>query len=563
MRKPIRAIFWRRANKATVDTLTGRSQGQYDIRWSLDATSEFFEGIQQNEPTTLGGYTLAVPLQPFGGPNPVPARTIQVHFMGPSSERKDWYIRAQRPDTAYDLWRQGRGLPGDHEFANADRKYLLIIRDNEGLYHGRWANEATFDALPVPLKSRMKAEEVGILRASDPPMGRVAEIIRRLEANFNVLIYGPPGTGKTHIMKEVSKAFGTPTYFIDTDSETTPIAAERVLQTITGSVTFHQSYSYEDFIVGLRPEPGATFLNLTAVPGLLLELAEFARRPNSASLLVINEINRGNVSRIFGEFITLLEPDKRLNDLGQSTDTTMSLRLPYIRQGQPVQMAINGATATIQNPFTMPRRVYTLATMNSVDKSVAPLDSALRRRFDIVNLAPELNSMTQKMDLGTFDPFNAEIADPCVTVADIQKLALALLAFINKSIGFYLGTEFSLGQWYLAPLLNAGSTEAAKDSLVDIWNFKILPQLEDLFHGKVEQLETLLRLDSYSTPAESPVALERPPDEVAERGGTAFLRRQAVTYAQLEKYLRYLGKVGAPVLAPQPAPAAAEPAPQV
>ena len=154
-----------------------------------------------------------------------------------------------------------------------------------------------------------------------------------------------------------------------------------------GWVTFHQSYSYEEFIVGLRPDPASEkLLSLEPSPGLLLELAEWARVPGQSSLLVIDEINRGNVSRVFGEFITLIEPDKRLADDGHPTDRTVAINLPYIKPGIPVTVQVDGADVNVENPFTMPLRLYTLASMNSVDKSIAPLDSALRRRFHVSSL---------------------------------------------------------------------------------------------------------------------------------------------------------------------------------
>ena len=79
-------------------------------------------------------------------------------------------------------------------------------------------------------------------------------------------------------------------------------------------------------------------------PGILLELAEWARIPGNESLLIIDEINRGNVSRIFGEFITLIEPDKRLAPDGSATPTTVSVRLPFVDAGTPVDVTLHDGT---------------------------------------------------------------------------------------------------------------------------------------------------------------------------------------------------------------------------
>jgi len=176
------------------------------------------------------------------------------------------------------------------------------------------------------------------------------EIMERLFSNYNVLVYGPPGTGKTYLMQQVARLFvaniegsGEPSYVVDTESERKPIVTEAAKQAKVGWATFHQSYSYEEFIVGLRPNPsGEQMFSLAPQPGLLLDLAEFARLPEHYSLLIIDEINRGNVSRIFGEFITLLEPDKRLDNENLSTTSTVAISLPYVKGSVTVE--IGGST---------------------------------------------------------------------------------------------------------------------------------------------------------------------------------------------------------------------------
>src|SRR5262249_23713357 len=145
-------------------------------------------------------------------------------------------------------------------------------------------------------------------------------------------------------------------------------------------------------------DPGAKGpFGLVPVPGVLLELAEFARVPSHCSLLLIDEINRGNVSRVFGEFITLMEQSKRLAPSGQATADTVGVRLPYLSPA--AELFVEGLPSPVPQPFTMPFDVYTLASMNSVDKSVAPLDSALRRRFHIFNLPAELSEIQNAFGL--------------------------------------------------------------------------------------------------------------------------------------------------------------------
>lgn len=159
---PLRAILWRCVNEATFDTLTGASVGQYDIRLTrLPQLEAFFAGLAETLPTEHGGYTKNVPIARFGGPGVVEPTTLAVRFMGLESQRKDWYIRAQRPETAYPLWRAGRGV--GETFEGGRRDYVVLLRDVHDAYHARWIPEETIDAVPQPLRSTMLTKDVGVL----------------------------------------------------------------------------------------------------------------------------------------------------------------------------------------------------------------------------------------------------------------------------------------------------------------------------------------------------------------------------------------------------------------
>ncbi len=325
---------------------------------------------------------------------------------------------------------------------------------------------------------------------------------------------------------------------VDTTSETEPIVETSSERMKVGWVTFHQSYSYEEFIVGLRPDPASEkLLSLEPSPGLLLELAEWARVPGQSSLLVIDEINRGNVSRVFGEFITLIEPDKRLADDGHPTDRTVAINLPYIKPGIPVTVQVDGADVNVENPFTMPLRLYTLASMNSVDKSIAPLDSALRRRFHVIELAPNVVGMAEHLAVPK-DIMEGQIEPATPTSSDECALALRLLSHLNSGIGVYLGPEFMLGEWYMSSLAGVNDVQSARKQLVAIWDHQLFPQLAELFHGRPEQLASVLRLNEYV--GDGPVYMEPVPEDMAELGAVTFLARRSTT---LDETLAFLGSV--------------------
>lgn len=537
--KNIQAILWRKANQATVDTLRGASAGQYDIRLVRNSPEleGFFDGLNRVDPTDQGGYTIHVPIAAFNGSNPVPAQSLDVRFMGESSTRKDWYIPSQRPATAYPLWRKGRGLPAS-AVAPIDA-FVCLIKDTEGQFHARWLTQRTVERLPAEIREALTSKEVGVwlspVTASMRQAGSKVEQIRSaLRQYYNVLIYGPPGTGKTRLVQEVMNSFGTDAYQLDTTEEHSPIIKQS--SGLTAFVTFHQSYSYEEFVVGLRTRPGSEkLIDLQPVPGILLHLSEHAREGQNSSLLVIDEINRGNVSRIFGEFITLLEPDKRLQGDGKPSDGTIKIHLPYVREDQPLLISSGPLTRTVPQPFSMPLRVYTLATMNSVDKSVAPLDSALRRRFYTVPLEPDLDLMADRLGTARLNEGDISVPANGLSAEDVKRLGLALIRRLNEGISYFRGPEYRLGHWYLRDLEHATDADDATVRLCRIWRNQLLPQLEELFHGRVEQIRVLL--GASAAKAASPTCVREPPAEYAEVGAVPWLRTVSTSNERLITFL--------------------------
>ena len=177
---------------------------------------------------------------------------------------------------------------------------------------------------------------------------------------LNLIIYGPPGTGKTYRLKN--------DYLPRYEDE----AGDRF-----EFVTFHQSYAYEDFVEGIRPVTEDGTVTYEVRSGVLKRLCERARRaPDMRFALFIDEINRGNVAKVFGELITLVEVDKRIR-----TDTT-GIRLASCK-GLEVTLPYSGER------FGVPANVDVIGTMNTADRSIALLDSALRRRFRFEELTPK------------------------------------------------------------------------------------------------------------------------------------------------------------------------------
>jgi len=216
-----------------------------------------------------------------------------------------------------------------------------------------------------------------------------------------------------------------------------------------------------------------------------------------------------------------MERVKRLDHNGLIQPTTVTVTLPYLSPGETVEVSTGVDSQTISREFQMPANIYTLASMNSVDKSIAPLDTAFRRRFHIINLAPTETDIRSAVGIDSTQSWDSTLQSTSLDKNSTILLSVALMIKLNRAIGFYLGGDFMLGQWYLAGLKDATDISARK-ILSELWLYKLLPQLIELFHGRDEQLAIILGPDTVGH-AGSAVILHKPTEEEADLGATSYL----------------------------------------
>ena len=260
------------------------------------------------------------------------------------------------------------------------------------------------------------------------PQPALQEIIDLLQARQQIVFYGPPGTGKTYLAKKLSE------HMVGADDP----SRARLVQ-------FHPSYAYEDFFEGYRPavtvSGQATF---SLQPGPLRDLASEARKQeNSMSpfVLVIDEMNRANIAKVFGELYFLLEYRGE------------SIRLQY----RPTEA------------FRLPRNLFIIATMNTADRSIALVDAAIRRRFAFVEMHPDE------------PPVKDVLAGFLRDRPDDERIGL--LRVLNEAIEDH-DRDFRIGPSYLMKPEAANPTGLAR-----IWKYDLLPLLEEHYYGRMSRPE--------------------------------------------------------------------------
>jgi 5-methylcytosine-specific restriction protein B len=402
------------------------------------------------------GWTEVGDLRQFAGKDDFQKRFVELYSSGPAAA-------GSQVRKASELWTLMELEPGDLVLANRGTSEVVGIgtvvapgyqwrpelSDHKHTVSIDWTDTRPRRIDPVPSWATQTVAPIGAerwqrIRAA---RGRPDEELPVLDplhldiraallARGQVILYGPPGTGKTYVALQFAKWLQL--HPLD-DSQ---VSTERE-PAVVEVVTFHPSYSYEDFIEGYRPVDGAVEgLRLELVDGIFKKLCERADKERSRPhLLVIDEINRGNIPKVFGELITLLERDKRD-------------RLETLPSGRT---------------FSVPPNLYVIGTMNTADRSIRLLDAALRRRFAFIEVAPN-HALLEGASIGTMrlDQF---------------------LQSLNRRILTEAGRERLVGHSYL---LRSGAPLTDAQEFSRVFRQELLPLLEEFCFDDYARLQRII-----------------------------------------------------------------------
>jgi 5-methylcytosine-specific restriction protein B len=243
----------------------------------------------------------------------------------------------------------------------------------------------------------------------------------RLKRKKHIVLQGPPGTGKTFVAERLARAIVSETQgFVET-------------------VQFHPSYAYEDFMEGIRPEVVEGQLTFNIRSGRFLDFCkEAARRGDAPCVMLIDEVNRGNLSRVFGELMYLLE-----------------------YRDKSIPLSASG------RDFHVPQNVFIIGTMNTADRSIALVDHALRRRFSFIYLGPN------------YDVLEAHLSEHDLPVKNLIQALQQVNSAINDR-NYEIGISFFLADG-----------ARIKQNLPVIWEGEIEPYLEEYFYDQPDKVDEL------------------------------------------------------------------------
>jgi len=362
--------------------------------------------------------------------------TVEVEW-DPEFKKKDWFFYTNRTT----LWHLDlEGKYAEYARKLIDFAFLDKSQDYDWFIEQWWGPTAkqkapvVEDLIAKTAYSVADLIESGIFLTKD----EIEETLERLRSKKNLILQGPPGVGKTFLARKLAYAL-----MEEADDERIKM------------VQFHQSYSYEDFIRGYRPLPdkAGTF---GLQDGVFFNFCQRAHQdPENDYVFIIDEINRGNLSQIFGELLMLIEVDKR--------ELKYALPLVYRKEKEV--------------GFYVPSNLYLIGLMNVADRSLAMVDYALRRRFAFISLKPQFQATSFREWLK-----QRNMGD------DLINLIVDRMSALNQEIAndSLLGENYAIGHSFFCPR-GDNFNELTRQWYDSVVKTEIIPLLEEYWFDNGER----------------------------------------------------------------------------
>ena len=379
------------------------------------------------------------------------------------------YNNEKRSAGPYQVWLFHTIQPGDRVIANKGRASILGVGTvTEGYRYRPGEHAVEGEDFPHQIKVTWDDTTARGIEDQTNWMQTLRELTQEkfetivgvsgavpfsITAPSNIILYGPPGTGKTYnVRRRALEMLGDATA---TDAPNDHVQAEWERLRQAGQIvfcTFHQAFAYEEFVEGLRAitdEDGDVHYRVE--PGIFKRIAATAaQQRKDAFVLVIDEINRANIARVFGELITLLEPDKRLGNPNE-----LRVQLPSSKEW-----------------FGVPPNLHVVGTMNTADRSIALMDVALRRRFTFEEMMPDAAALTDALT-------EANVDDP------LRALIVSVFTKLNERLRYLYDREHQIGHAYFFGVRSL-------DGLRAVFADRILPLLQEYFYGQWDKVALAL-----------------------------------------------------------------------
>ena len=465
---------------------TGSCQGKFE--WTGDRWHMKWLTNHKPLPWTIGDTSLAEISIPGNPGLTDPALADAEHAAVETSGTEPWLI-------AIKLFGEQKRLHVRTYFRNPSSQFT-----DRGLGQLPVLVQQAIDTLPATDGSgALRLPPVAHI-GTPPPSPRAAKLVaaiqEALKSEPNVLLVGPPGTGKSVALEDLRALYesrnpaGTVLFDPSVWGNAWSVTGQ---QSRCDVLVFHPSYTYENFVAGLFPKSSAAGIELEAKGGPLLCLAHWVGDRDRRALLILDEFNRGPAAAIFGDCLSLLDRDKR------STQSNRGAHIPRPYGSQPMPIPASyledpAVAEYIADEVRLPSGVHIVAAMNSTDRSVAPLDAAMRRRFSVIRVGPDYEALAEHLMQ------NAALASqPLVTAGDptqwsaddVSALAVRLLRGLNERIEYCLGEDFLLGHalvWHL----DGSTAEVRLRQLAAAVDTKVVPTLRMTFIDQDEVLAAVL-----------------------------------------------------------------------